>query len=72
MKHWIKLMNYLKEKKMDKMAARLRGFPREGDDIHIFNLYIDNEMFKNFKTQCVIEGVTVREKLIELVESSLG
>jgi hypothetical protein len=57
---------------MDKMAARLRGFPREGDDIHIFNLYIDNEMFKNFKTQCVIEGVTVREKLIELVESSLG
>jgi len=57
---------------MDKKASRLRGFPREGSDIHIFNLYIDNDMFKNFKTQCVIEGVTVREKLIALVESSLS
>ena len=57
---------------MDKKAERLRGFRRDGDDVHIFNLYIDNELFTTFKAQCVIDGKTVREKLIELIKSSLS
>ena len=57
---------------MDKKASRLRGFPREGDDMHVFNLYINNELFVNFKAQCVTENITVREKLIDLVKSSLS
>ena len=57
---------------MDKKASRLRGFPREGDEFHVFNLYLDRELFTRFKAKCVTDGTTVRLKLIELVESSLG
>ena len=57
---------------MDKKAERLRGFPRDGDEFHVFNLYLDKEVFRRFKAKCVVEGMTVREKLIELVESSLS
>ena len=56
---------------MDKKAGRLRGFPRDGDEFHVFNLYLDKEVFRNFKAQCVVDGVTVREKLINMIESSL-
>ena len=57
---------------MDKKASRLRGFPREGEDFHVFNLYLDKELFTSFKAQCVAEKTTVRLKLIGLVKSSLG
>ena len=57
---------------MDKKASRLRGFPREGDEFHVFNLYLDRELFTRFKAKCVTEDTTVRLKLIELVESSLS
>ena len=57
---------------MDKMSSRLRGFPREGDEFHVFNLYLDRELFTKFKAKCVTENTTVRLKLIELVESSLS
>ena len=56
---------------MDKKASRLRGFPRDGDDTHIFNLYIGNKLFNDLKVQCVIEGLTIREKLIDLVKQYL-
>ena len=58
---------------MDKKAERLRGLPpRDDESVHIFNLYIDNELFTNFRAQCILEKMTVREKIIALVESSLG
>ena len=56
---------------MDKKAGRLRGFPRDGDEFHVFNLYLNKEVFIKFKSQCVVDGVTVREKLINMIESSL-
>ena len=59
---------------MDKKARRLRDFPkpRYDEDIHLFHLPIDKELWKKFKTQCVTEGLTIREKLTSLVKSSLG
>jgi hypothetical protein len=57
---------------MEKKASRLRGFPRDGDEFHIFNLYLNKELFTKFKAKCVTENTTVRLKLIELVESSLS
>jgi|TARA_R100001530_G_scaffold121926_1_gene89446 hypothetical protein len=57
---------------MEEKARRLRGFPREGRDCHVFNLYLDKAVFRNFRAQCIIDGVTVREKLISMIESSLS
>ena len=57
---------------MDKKASRLRGFPRDGEEFHVFNLYLDKELFTKFKAKCVTDGTTVRLKLIELVKSSLS
>ena len=57
---------------MDKMASRLRGFPRYDDETHLYQLPINKKLFKSFKAQCVEEEVTVRDKLINLVESSLS
>ena len=57
---------------MEEKARRLRGFPRYDDETHLYQLPIDRKLFKNFKAQCVEEEVTVREKLISLVKSSLG
>ena len=68
-KHWIKLMNYLKEKKMDKKAARLRFYD---DSIHLFQLPIKKELFTKFKAQCVLDGVTMKDKVTEMIESSLS
>ena len=68
-KHWIKLMNYLKEKKMDKKAARLRFYD---DSIHLFQLPIKKELFTKFKAQCVLDGVTMKDKVTDMIESSLG
>jgi len=56
---------------MDKKAERLRGFARDGDEFHVFNLYLNKEVFRKFKSQCVVDGVTVREKLINMIKSSL-
>ena len=69
MKHWIKLMNYLKEKKMDKKAERLRFYD---DSIHMFLLPIKKELFTKFKAQCVLDGVTMKDKVTEMIELSLG
>ena len=57
---------------MDKKAERLRGFPRYDDETHLYMLPINKKLFKSFKAQCVEEEVTVRDKLISLVKSSLG
>ena len=68
-KHWIKLINYLKEKKMDKKAERLRFYD---DSIHLFQLPIKKDLFARFKAQCVLDGVTMKDKVTEMIESSLG
>lgn len=57
---------------MDKKARRLRGYPRYDDDTHLFQLPINRVLFTSFKVQCVAEGVTVRDKIISLVKSSLS
>ena len=62
-------MNYLKEKKMDKKAARLRFYD---DRIHLFQLPIEKELFTKFKAQCVLDGVTMKDKVTDMIESSLG
>ena len=57
---------------MDKKAARLRGYPRYDEGVHIFQLPIDKELFTKFKAQCVEDGLTMRDKITEMIESSLG
>jgi|TARA_R100001530_G_scaffold9605_3_gene9713 hypothetical protein len=57
---------------MEEKARRLRGFPRYDNETHLYQLPISKELFKSFKARCVEEEVTVREKLISLVESSLS
>ena len=57
---------------MDKKASRLRGYPRYNDETHLYQLPINKVLFKRFRTQCIEEEVTVRDKLINLVESSLS
>ena len=58
---------------MDKKAERLRGLPpRDDESVHVFNLYIDDKLFNSFRAQCILENMTVREKIISLVESSLS
>ena len=57
---------------MEEKARRLRGYPRYDDDTHLFQLPINRVLFTSFKVQCVAEGVTVRDKIISLVKSSLS
>ena len=54
---------------MDKKAERLRFYD---DSIHIFQLPIAKDLFTKFKAQCVKDGVTMKDKLTEMIESSLG
>ena len=56
---------------MDKKAARLR-YPQYDESVHIFMLPIDKELFIKFKAQCVKDGVTMRDKMTDMVKSSLG
>jgi len=56
---------------MDKKASRFRGVPRDGDDQHVFNLYLHKDLFYDFKAQCVRDNTSVREKIINMIKSSL-
>ena len=56
---------------MDKKAARLR-YPQYDESVHIFQLPIDKKLFTKFKAQCVEDGLTMRDKITEMIESSLG
>ena len=55
---------------MDKKAERLRYQYDEG--IQFYQLTIDRGLFTKFKAQCVKDGVTMKDKLTEMIESSLG
>jgi len=54
---------------MEKKAERLRFYD---DSIHIFQLPIDKDLFTKFKAQCVKDGVTMKDKMTDMIESSLG
>ena len=55
---------------MDKKAERLRY--KYEDSIQFYQLPIDRDLFTKFKAQCVKDGVTMRDKMTEMIESSLG
>ena len=55
---------------MDKKAERIRYQYDEG--IQFYQLPIDRGLFTKFKAQCVKDGVTMKDKLTEMIESSLG
>ena len=58
---------------MDKKVEKPRELPpRDSDGVHVFNLYIDDELFTNFRAQCILENMTVREKLTGWIKSSLS
>ena len=54
---------------MDKKAERLRFYD---DSIHLFQLPIKKELFTKFKSQCVLDGVTMKDKVTGMIESSLS
>ena len=54
---------------MDKKAERLRFYD---DSVHIFQLPINKDLFTRFKAQCVQDGVTMKDKMTNMIESSLG
>ena len=54
---------------MDKKAERLRFYD---DSIHIFQLPIAKDLFTKFKAQCVKDGVTMKDKMTDMIRSSLG
>jgi len=55
---------------MDKKAERLR---RQYDDgIHIFQLPIDKDLFLKFKAFCILSGVTMKDKLADMIQLSLS
>ena len=55
---------------MDKKAERLRY--KYDDGIQFYQLPIDRDLFTKFKVQCVKDGVTMKDKMTSMIESSLG
>ena len=55
---------------MDKKAERLRY--KYDDSIQFYQLPIDRDLFTKFKAQCVKDGVTMKDKMTDMIESSLG
>ena len=54
---------------MDKKAERLRYQYDEG--IQFYQLPIDRGLFTKFKAQCVKDGVTIKDKMTDIIVSSL-
>ena len=55
---------------MDKKAERLRY--KYEDSIQFYQLPIDRDLFTKFKAQCVKDGVTMKDKMTDMIKSSLG
>ena len=55
---------------MDKKAERLRY--KYDDGIQFYQLPIDRDLFTKFKAQCVKDGVTMSDKMTDMIKSSLG
>ena len=54
---------------MDKKAERLRY--KYDDSIQFYQLPIDRDLFTKFKAQCVKDGVTIKDKMTDMIVSSL-
>ena len=54
---------------MEKKAERLRY--KYEDSIQFYQLPIDRDLFTKFKAQCVKDGVTIKDKMTDMIESSL-
>ena len=55
---------------MDKKAERLRY--QYDDSIQFYQLPIDRKLFTKFKAQCIKDGLTIKDKITNMIESSLG
>ena len=55
---------------MEKKAERLRY--KYEDSIQFYQLPIDRDLFTKFKAQCVKDGVTMKDKMTDMIKSSLG
>ena len=55
---------------MDKKAERLRY--KYEDSIQFYQLPIDRDLFTKFKAQGVKDGVTMKDKMTDMIKSSLG
>lgn len=66
------MVNIIKEEKiMDKKSARLR-IPKEDDNYRKLQIWVDKELFIQFKTLCISEGITMKDKMTGLITSSLS
>jgi hypothetical protein len=54
------------------MGRKPQGLRQYDDSVHIFQLPIDKELFLKFKAICILNGITMKDKLAELIELSLG
>ena len=54
---------------MDKKAERLRY--QYDDSIQFYQLPIDRKLFTKFKAQCIKDGMTIKDKITKMIESSL-
>tara|TARA_R100000008_G_C3586279_1_gene172602 strand:- start:275 stop:445 length:171 start_codon:yes stop_codon:yes gene_type:complete len=53
---------------MDKKSERLRGFENES---HMLQVDVNKKLFTRFKAQCIKDGYTIKEKISEMMKSSL-
>jgi len=53
---------------MDKKAERLRY---SNDSLHVLQIPLDKKLFTKFKVQCVKDGMTIKDKVTKMIESSL-
>ena len=56
---------------MDKKSARLR-IPKEDENYRKLQIWVDKELFIQFKTLCISEGITMKDKMTGLITSSLS
>ena len=54
---------------MEKKAERLRY--QYDDSIQFYQLPIDRKLFTKFKAQCIKDGLTIKDKITEMIRSSL-
>ena len=54
---------------MDKKSQRLRI---KNGDTHTLQIPLDRELFTQFKIQCIKDGLTIKDKITSMIESSLG
>ena len=54
---------------MDKKAERLRN--NNDSENHVLQVDVNKQLFTKFKIQCIKDGLTIKDKITEMIESSL-